>query len=437
MNKHTLHHIELKHIRSVMDGTHAIWYDNFSKIYGTKTPTFKTGAWTDCLWTGVAIHRYVGPTLSNNLHTRGGAIVPAMPESLSANMGSILLAMQSAMNFQGEYHDISLVTTMDVQCVPLKPTGGDVQLQQQLDESRDGLTNLLPHDLITENIGSNIGLMKILRQFHDDRQMHIPGRCRRYYVLNVDINIYTRTLKVIPQLFIRREMTHSILIINSQHVTYILVQFMYDKSGVGASLRKYVFVNLALWHTYKHACMHIWHTYSRELLAGLYHQLFPSGIFKRKESLSCISVILSMVRIGYPLFKPDLDRALARSDLSTDAKHFLFNLKDLYSFYIPVVSWTTQSNMYHHVTIIGAGLWRGSQIGRWQGHVAAYVPHGTCAILSQRQGLRKFCFTIHGADALPAAPRDGGLADVQEQRLCVERGEWRDFIQCVEQMLSW
>ena len=70
--------------------------------------------------------------------------------------------------------------------VPLKPMGRD-DAEKKL---------LLPQGLIRENIGSNMGLMRVLRQFYEERQLHVPGMSDRYYVLNVDINIYDRILKV-------------------------------------------------------------------------------------------------------------------------------------------------------------------------------------------------------------------------------------------------
>lgn len=183
-----------------MEGCHALWYDNFSKIYSVKTPSLMSGSWKDCLWTGVAIHRYEGKDVDMNVRYERGAIVAAVPNLIGGTAVKVFSAINQSVQYDGEYLERSLVSTYRVSCVPLKPIGKDEDEKKRLRQSRDGMRNLLPQGLIRENIGSNFGLMRILRAFYEDRQMHIPGECQRYYVLNLDINIFNRTLKVISSI---------------------------------------------------------------------------------------------------------------------------------------------------------------------------------------------------------------------------------------------
>ena len=48
---------------------------------------------------------------------------------------------------------------------------------------------------LRENIGSNDGLARILRQFYEDRYMGTNG-CSKYSTLTVDVNIFDRMMKV-------------------------------------------------------------------------------------------------------------------------------------------------------------------------------------------------------------------------------------------------
>jgi hypothetical protein len=50
--------------------------------------------------------------------------------------------------------------------------------------------------LLDINIGSNIGLMRIIRQFADERGIYTDAGPTQYYLLNADINIYDRVMKV-------------------------------------------------------------------------------------------------------------------------------------------------------------------------------------------------------------------------------------------------
>ncbi len=59
-----------------MERPHVIWLDNFSKTFGCGLQGVDTGVYRSCLWTGEAIHQYVGPPVDlDRIHL-------AMPDEL-------------------------------------------------------------------------------------------------------------------------------------------------------------------------------------------------------------------------------------------------------------------------------------------------------------------------------------------------------------------
>jgi len=80
-------------------------------------------------------------------------------------------------------------------------------------------------------------------------------------------------------------------------------QVCYDTSDGGADFREHVSVNLAWWHTYKHACHVVWKFFSRDVFAPLFHHLFPGQHFYEKpKSLSVIVSLFQIVKLAYGNF---------------------------------------------------------------------------------------------------------------------------------------
>ena len=121
-----------------------------------------------------------------------------------------------------------------------------------------------------------------------------------------------------------------------------LLQFFYDRSGVGAPLRNKLVVQLGTWHTYKQACTVVWRWWGPRVFAPLFHELISHANFSMSAKLSSITRFLTIVRLAYPSFKQDLDDAISgRSGLPDDervAMSQLRDLKKLLNFFIPVVS---------------------------------------------------------------------------------------------------
>ena len=99
---------------------------------------------------------------------------------------------------------------------------------------------------------------------------------------------------------------------------------MYDTSNVGG-------------HIYKMATTCVWRLFGADFLGPLFHQMFPNSKYPNNPRLVLAARILSMVRLAYPRFKPELDQAIAREAKSRHEKAHLQNLKDLCEWFIPKV----------------------------------------------------------------------------------------------------
>jgi hypothetical protein len=185
-----------------MAGLHAMWWDNYSQVISHRAPTLLRGTWTGCLWTGMAaIKFFAGPdsTVTMELEMDGdGQVVWAMPRRITGYYTHILRMINEIARSSKEILRTSLCHRMKVNCVPLKPIAppGDARLANLLAQSRDGIGNFYPDRILPHNIGSNVGLMNILKLFCDERDIYAIGGPGRYYMINCDINIYNRLLKV-------------------------------------------------------------------------------------------------------------------------------------------------------------------------------------------------------------------------------------------------
>ena len=113
---------------------------------------------------------------------------------------------------------------------------------------------------------------------------------------------------------------------------------MYNKRGGGDQFRKFNSVNLAWWHTYKHASLLIWRRFAATIFAPLWHNLYPSAIFPIKPSrLVGVTTHLMYMFLAYPQFKAELD-ALENEDLQPRLNTFRKDLVFLMEFAIPVVT---------------------------------------------------------------------------------------------------
>ena len=185
---------------------HTVWLDNFSKIYGCRFPNIDKGAWTNCLWTGIALHKYLGATrvTMDIIRDANGNDVPAMPDNVFA-MVAMLQEVWMAYKATLDYRRHSLVSKWKVSCVPLKPQAENMPegiWKQAIEQDVNTLRPLYPKAILPINIGSNLGLARIMRSHYIDNHQDVvetrrdPRPCGKYTAFNADIDIFRRTLKV-------------------------------------------------------------------------------------------------------------------------------------------------------------------------------------------------------------------------------------------------
>ena len=113
---------------------------------------------------------------------------------------------------------------------------------------------------------------------------------------------------------------------------------MYDKSGGGQEMRKYMSVNLAWWHNFKQVTKTIWRSFANTIWAPLWHRLYPSSKFSPNPHSPQEPALhfLFMAR-AYPSFKDELQEALDDNQVGAVGKAMLSNIQFLCEFAIPTV----------------------------------------------------------------------------------------------------
>ena len=169
-----------------------MWVDNFSKSYAVALQGIESGAWKDCNWTGRGMKVFCGSPVD----TKMGAL-PALPDDAITNdvMHLVRSKLSAHVNSGWMFLRHSMVKKYKVNNVPLKPVldpHRHRRMCQVLSESRDGLRFFHPWDIISQNIGSNRGLMLVLKQISDERRLD-DGRIK---FLCADFNVFMRIMRV-------------------------------------------------------------------------------------------------------------------------------------------------------------------------------------------------------------------------------------------------
>lgn len=174
------------------------WWDNFSKFRSHSVPTIAKDVFATCLWTGITVNEYTGPPVNNTIQFNGdGDVIPAMPDDLFANEEVVLAGIDHIYNEGKLYYDKSMVKKYDIINIPLKvDTKRFPHLADTLNSSKNSTKHINPYKLIRHNIGSNLGLATILREFQDDNKMTMHNTVQSYSNVNTDENIFYRGLKV-------------------------------------------------------------------------------------------------------------------------------------------------------------------------------------------------------------------------------------------------
>jgi len=123
------------------------------------------------------------------------SILSVMPPKLMDQKDLVISSVQYIMNEGGLYFDKSLCKQHTVNNIPLKIiTNADNSLPL-IPDSIGTMGQCFPFKMMKENIGSNTGLMVLMRELYEEYGMH-SGTCSKYACLNVDENMFWRILKV-------------------------------------------------------------------------------------------------------------------------------------------------------------------------------------------------------------------------------------------------
>ena len=118
---------------------------------------------------------------------------------------------------------------------------------------------------------------------------------------------------------------------------------MYDRSGVGVSMRNWLCVTLGVWHPYKQANNVLWNHFGPRFLAPYYNHMVPGANFSKKAKLVTIITYFTYMRLAYPSLKPDLCDAIQRAKTKrTNPKilNTLLDLQAIFEFFLPVVGFS-------------------------------------------------------------------------------------------------
>jgi hypothetical protein len=316
---------------------HVTWMDNFSKVYAAGLQGVVTGAYSQCLWTGVAMR----PIDTNN-----GSVVdltvanhgPAMPDDLFDPDSKWFKKVDIMMHPDGDvvdekqYMEDSFVNKFKVCGVPLKPNPEYCfdAMREILKQRKDGMVNFHPLQILPSNIGSNRGLLIIMKDLEDEHKA-LPGP-ELYKIINSDPNIFNRMMKVFY-------FTVFVPLDECSHWIYVLtLQMFYDTSGCGIPVRKWMIASLGLWHPYKQATLCVWSLGAHTFFAPFYHCLIPGATFFKKPKLVTVVYLLTTARLAYPKFKTQLEAAIASHNTKPVEKKHLLNLQALFEFFIPAVN---------------------------------------------------------------------------------------------------
>jgi hypothetical protein len=182
---------------------HTIWWDNFSKVRPLQIPDLDVGSWQNCNWSGIAFRKARKEVdMDLMIDPQTGGIIPAMPNNpfiYVENLKTIFKNVNQASHEAMFLFDSSKVQNWAVNVVPLKPDPDNMEdgpWRDAVVECNGKLDNLFTDRILDINIGSNEGLLTIMRSHYVAKGQDQVDVCQQYSAINVDIDIHNRILKV-------------------------------------------------------------------------------------------------------------------------------------------------------------------------------------------------------------------------------------------------
>jgi hypothetical protein len=221
-------YVSLCLVREVRQQPKVDWIDNFAKIFQVGLPNQKKGMLRDCAWTGAAMKVYSGdkPVSMELLYTEGN-VIPAMPDDLWECQPELMVMVGEIEGESRNYLSNSLVLRYNVTTVPLcvelnKDIFPEEHRIAQL--KRDGVRDFYPDRIIKENSAANIGLLRMIRERYDSMGM-ADASSTSYSVLNTDIAIFCRCIKVKCAFFVVLQLAISFFTVSFSFTTRALIVF--------------------------------------------------------------------------------------------------------------------------------------------------------------------------------------------------------------------
>jgi hypothetical protein len=193
--------------RAALKRPHVIWWDNFNRAYAVAMQRLDKSAHNLCNWTGIgarAVHTTIDVShIDLRLHSH--ASQQAFPQDFLEparwkTLNEQLIKMTSPASVQ-KFSKTNWCVKFVVNRVPItakfdKTT--DPVLHERATDGRTTLTNFYPIEMSAENIGSNLGLLKLLFNINKEHD-ETPGPEQVYKTIASDCNIFLRILKVSAQ----------------------------------------------------------------------------------------------------------------------------------------------------------------------------------------------------------------------------------------------
>ena len=222
-------HVTLFFFSEVCMGPYVMWIDNYDSMFRTRIANIKQNSYRDCHWTGVAVRKHLGNVDVSVVRDHNNGIVPAMPPDPLVFAGRVveMVLIGSIGRLTGDgrtvrevpdLYSTSLMVTWGVDRVPLKPSIRNPNVPQRyrdaIRRAPDSLGNFYALGMIGENIGSNLGLARVMRQFYDSNELG-NDTSTRYYAMSMDKNIHKRKLRVHPSLFFSTPLIRILILVLS------------------------------------------------------------------------------------------------------------------------------------------------------------------------------------------------------------------------------
>jgi hypothetical protein len=183
---------------------HIKWLDNFSHTWANGLACTKLDqAYHECLWTGVGLHVYEpsnGTGIIKSIKIRPNQ--PAtddLPSFCNASVVKDLLVRMHGLVEDDFGRGHLICQRYHQNLVPIKLVKDERMSKDELltcdQRARDSLDDFQPLDMLEINIGSNVGLMRVLLKTIPGLHPDEPD-CATHEIINSDCNIYVRIAKV-------------------------------------------------------------------------------------------------------------------------------------------------------------------------------------------------------------------------------------------------